>query len=114
MNNRPRNTRRWPLCVFYTVLNVGGVNVAVIFSNVMVANWGRGLGKASRRNQFLLTLGQQATFPWIPKSSTIPDPHAGLRSLVRKIEEGNARCEAPRTSERADVLFVPGKMTEKQ
>jgi hypothetical protein len=101
------------LCL-YAVWNVGGVNAAVIFNIVIVANWGGGLGKAIRRNQFLLTLGQQATIPWTPKSSTIADLHAGTWSLIQKFAGGDARREAPQTSGSGRCSLCPRKMTEKQ
>jgi hypothetical protein len=101
------------LC-FNALLNVEGLNAAVKFNNVMVAKCGRGLVMAIPRYHFFLTLGQPATIPWVPKSSTISDLHAGVSSLIRKMVGDDADVKLLKLPVRADVLFVLGKMTEKQ
>jgi hypothetical protein len=84
---------------FYALLHAEGLNAAVKLNIVMVANWvgGMGLVKAIPRYQFILTLVQQATIPWVPKSSTIPDLHAGVSNLIRKMvgDDADVKLHGP-------------------
>ncbi|KAK3892600.1 hypothetical protein Pcinc_003576 [Petrolisthes cinctipes] len=71
-----RKTRRWPLCIFYGLLNAGGINAWIILSHNL-----ENMRKPSmKRRNFLTELAVSLVKPWAKQrlSLHIPRPLAGL------------------------------------
>ena len=56
-------TRRWPLCIFYGIVNAANVNSYIIYKE----NLQRTLDKPKLRRDFLLDVGKELIRPWAEK-----------------------------------------------
>uniref|UniRef100_A0A1B6E7C5 PiggyBac transposable element-derived protein domain-containing protein n=1 Tax=Clastoptera arizonana TaxID=38151 RepID=A0A1B6E7C5_9HEMI len=61
--NCHRKTQRWPMCIFYNMMNISIINAYVVFAHNAVRN-SRGMWKLMSRQDFLLELHKQLTKPW--------------------------------------------------
>ena len=61
--NCARNTRRWPMIIFYSLLNVAGINAFIIFS--------KNENPRLKRRQFLKNLCLELVEAYLNKRSTI-------------------------------------------
>ncbi|XP_066970873.1 piggyBac transposable element-derived protein 4-like isoform X3 [Macrobrachium rosenbergii] len=91
--NVSRNTRRWPVTVFYTILNVAGINAY----NIFMAN----SQTAIRRRKFLKELGLKLVEDHIQHRKT--NPHL-RKDLKRKIQHFSASKELPPKRHREDFI----------
>ncbi|PSN57460.1 hypothetical protein C0J52_08041 [Blattella germanica] len=76
-----RKTRRWPLCVFYGLMNIAGVNAAVIYNTNMAVK-GR---EIIPRKTFLLRLGRELVIPWIEARSVKPTLQSKVRQVISEV-----------------------------
>lgn len=58
--NCVRKTKRWPMCLFYNILNIAAINSYVIYVNNVIAKGGKPLC----RLEFMLKLHEQLTRDW--------------------------------------------------
>lgn len=58
--NCGRKTKRWPMCLFYNILNIAAINSYVIYVNNVIAKGGKPLC----RLEFMLKLHKQLTRDW--------------------------------------------------
>lgn len=73
-----RRTRRWPLAVFYAILNIIGVNCYVLQSSFKDY-------KPVSRFEFLKTLGRQLTEPYLNERLVNERLRKELRMIVPRI-----------------------------
>nr|CAI5821428.1 unnamed protein product [Callosobruchus analis] len=76
-----RKTRRWPLCVFYGMLNIACINSWIIYNH----NLKRSGQKPIARKTFMNTLQAQLTTAWLRKRSAIPTLQRSLKLLIGDI-----------------------------
>ncbi|XP_042610306.1 uncharacterized protein LOC122143756 [Cyprinus carpio] len=78
-----RKTARWPMAVFYNMLDVLAYNAFVIWREIN-PSWGQ--GDNYMRRHFLQDLGRALVFPFIQSRRHIPRTPASLQ-LLRKVQE---------------------------
>ncbi|KAB0801250.1 hypothetical protein PPYR_05604, partial [Photinus pyralis] len=109
MYNVTRTTRRWPLTVFFDILNIGGINAL----NLYVTN-GK-LQKLARRN-FLKCLSLELVRPCIIRriyNKNVPRPiRQKARNMLGIQEAPNNQDENVREKQVA-ALYVPEKTTKR-
>ncbi|XP_044593669.1 piggyBac transposable element-derived protein 3-like [Cotesia glomerata] len=81
--NVARDTRRWPMVVFYAILNIAGINSRIIYEE--------NVGSKIVRREFLRQLFFQLVQPQLVLRSQLPNLKLELRSIVLKI--GNIKPE---------------------
>src|SRR5215469_8524374 len=87
-----RRKRRWPLCVFYGMLNATAINSYIIFSENAVK---KGIRPKARRF-FLTNLALQLIAPWAKQRLTNPTMPIAIKSLictVHKLEMGTTHTK---------------------
>lgn len=73
-----RKTKRWQLCIFYDLIDIGGVNSLIILNRVLSSR----KEQTMTRTSFLNQLYQQLVFPWLEQRLTIKNLPRELRSMV--------------------------------
>ncbi|CAB1324753.1 unnamed protein product [Coregonus sp. 'balchen'] len=71
-------TARWPLVVFYNILDVSAYNSFVLWSEIKPA-WNQ--GKYNKRRLFMEELGRQLVIPHIKRRKVIPRTSAAVKWL---------------------------------
>lgn len=61
--NCNRKTQRWPLCLFYNMMNIASVNSYVVYAHNILRRSG-GKSKPIPRQQFMFELHKELTRPW--------------------------------------------------
>ncbi|KAK4315669.1 hypothetical protein Pmani_013118 [Petrolisthes manimaculis] len=74
-----RKTQRWPLCIFYGMLNAGGINSWIVHS----ANCTSAGRPPLRRRTFLMELAMELIRPWAQHRLTRPTLSCELVALIR-------------------------------
>ncbi|KAK3892689.1 hypothetical protein Pcinc_003481 [Petrolisthes cinctipes] len=77
-----RKTKRWPLCVFYWIVNAAVINAKIVYTANLEKTGGV---KVPKRRRFMLHLARAFIRPWAQKrlsSATLPRP---LRTLIRTV-----------------------------
>lgn len=74
-----RKTRRWPLCIFYNMLNIIGINSCIIFNHKRLTK----KLKPIARKEFLYNLSVQLTRPWIEHRSNYKTLSRPLQEIIR-------------------------------
>ena len=59
-----RKTNRWPMCIFYDLLNIAGINSYIIYVYNFFKNAPYSNAKPMTRMQFTMTLHDQLAKPW--------------------------------------------------
>lgn len=77
-NNTARSTRRWPMVLFYDILNIAAINSLCVYSYHSAAT-----GKHVRRVDFLKTLSWELIKPQIVHRSTIETLPREIRRRAR-------------------------------
>ncbi|KAJ4446467.1 hypothetical protein ANN_13163 [Periplaneta americana] len=104
-NSCSRKTRRWPLCVFYGMLNIGCLISWVIYSH----NKQR---KKCARKSFLIQLSEELTKPWMMKRLQIVSLQTNLRDLIGAVLGDNVpkqREESTTNNKRTICHICPSK-----
>lgn len=85
-----RKTRRWPLCVFYNMMNIAAVNSYIIYHhNVIVSG-----KKPKNRLQYMLQLQEELTRPWQETRLQISSmPSHVKKSLFSVLEKNPTKGE---------------------
>ena len=81
--NCGRKTRRWPLCMFYNILNIAAINSYVIYVHQFF-KYALGTTPSSRLN-FMIDLQQQLTRPWQIQRAAIPSLNKELKTAIQKV-----------------------------
>ena len=85
-----RMTARWPLVVFYNILDVSAYNSFVLWREI-IPSWHQ--GKSHRRRLFLEELGRELVTPLINRRDVLPRTPASA-SLVMEVRQGASISEA--------------------
>ena len=102
-----RKTRRWPLCLFYGMLNIASINSYIIYVN----NLHKSRQRPMNRKMFMLELSRQLTFPWLRSRLNIPTLQRSLRSAIEDIVKEKPVDERPiqGPSKRTTCQICPSK-----
>lgn len=76
-----RKTNRWPMAVFYGILNMAFVNSAIIYGHNMLKN----NKKPLNRTKFMKQLSTDLITPWMEKRLEIPTLKRSLRENISQI-----------------------------
>lgn len=76
-----RKTRRWPLCVWYGILNAATINAYIISSE----NRGRTGRKIPARRSFMMEIATSLITPWAQMRMTSPNMSRQLRTLITTV-----------------------------
>lgn len=90
-----RRTLRWPLVIFFDMLDISAYNAFVIWMAVN-KDWNR--GKLQRRRLFLEELGKALVRPKTLRRQCVPRTPASA-AIVRRIQEENAGTPSTRPTE---------------
>lgn len=94
-----RKTRRWPLCVFFGMINIATINSYVIYCY----NKYRTNDKPLSRYQFMIELSKSLAEPWMRQRLTIPNLRRTIRQDICRVlniqqaEENHQPLERKRT-----------------
>lgn len=99
-----RKTRRWPLCVFYGMMNIGCVNSWVIHSH----NNQRQGGNKFARKEFLIRLSEELTRPWMAKRLEMPNLQTHLRVMIQDVlpKQTSSQRQDPHTTGKRTVCHI--------
>ncbi|KAG8228271.1 hypothetical protein J437_LFUL006238 [Ladona fulva] len=75
--NTARNTRRWPLAIFYHLLNTIGINSFILHKNIFPES-------NMNRRKFLREISRDLTRPFISRRSSLPRLPSELRKKIEK------------------------------
>ncbi|XP_055936803.1 uncharacterized protein LOC129966406 [Argiope bruennichi] len=104
-----RKTRRWPLCVFYDIINISLVNSHVLYGHNMT----RKLEKVMSRKKFAVKLSEDLLAPWMKKRLDAPALPRSTRTIISELLKIDMVCETPKTNEsnkRKICAFCPYKL----
>lgn len=89
-NSCSRKTKRWPLCLFYGMINSACLNAYIILRE----NTFRQGGRVPSRQDFLLSLGEELMRPWMERRIQVPNlPRSTRQELANQL--GVPLQEAP-------------------
>ncbi|XP_038576656.1 piggyBac transposable element-derived protein 4-like [Micropterus salmoides] len=105
-----RKTARWPLVVFYNILDVSAYNSFVLWTEI---NPTYNQGKCHRRRLFLEELGRELVMPLIKRRQVLPRAPASASLVVEIQTDGPSTSAAaptnPAAATRKRCRFCPGK-----
>lgn len=103
-----RKTRRWPLCIFYGILNAAGINSYVVYChNKMKANT-----KPLSRCNYIIDLAHLLAKSWMEKRLKIPNLRKDIRQYIRNILKipDNPERTAPQEKKRKVCYYCPSRI----
>ncbi|XP_049880307.1 uncharacterized protein LOC126376804 [Pectinophora gossypiella] len=86
-----RKTQRWPLCVFYNMLNLSIINAYVVY----VSNNVRNNKKPMSRRDFVIKLGDQLMEPWLRQRLQTVTLRRDIKVMIQDILGESSDLEAP-------------------
>ncbi|KAK4329297.1 hypothetical protein Pmani_000331 [Petrolisthes manimaculis] len=92
-----RKTRRWPLCIFYGMLNAANVNSYIIYKENLERVGNR---QIISRKKFMLQVGKALITPWATSRLLLPLPRSlqFLITTVGNIPSPGSAAGSPGTS----------------
>lgn len=99
-----RMTARWPLVIFFNIIDVSAYSAFVIWSEIN-KDWN--IGKLSRRRIFLEQLGYALVKPHIERRQCLPRASTAAATVVKDIQTETHTPTPPvvQTTGRSYVLF---------
>ena len=98
-----RMTRRWPMVVFYNILDVSAYNAFVLWTHI---HQGWNSNKKSKRRMFLEEIGRSLVKVHIEQRERVPrDPAAA--ALVRQLQSSPSTPSTPTATRRASAPAPP-------
>ena len=79
--NAGRKTQRWPLCIFYNMINIASINAYVIYLHNFCKNNTSG-SKPLSRFQFMIRLREQLCEDWMRSRLSIPTLPTNLKKHI--------------------------------
>jgi len=79
--NAGRKTQRWPLCIFYNMINIASINAYVIYLHNFRKNNTSG-SKPLSRFQFMIRLQEQLCEDWMRSRLSIPTLPTNLKKHI--------------------------------
>ncbi|XP_046960296.1 piggyBac transposable element-derived protein 4-like [Vanessa cardui] len=86
-----RKTMRWPMCIFYNMLNLAAINAYAIY----VSNNVRNHKKPMSRRDFVMKLGDQLMEPWLRQRLQTVGLRRNIRVMIEDILGESFTVEAP-------------------
>ncbi|XP_045489690.1 piggyBac transposable element-derived protein 4-like [Pieris rapae] len=86
-----RKTQRWPLCIFYNMLNLSSINAYVIH----VSNNVRNNKKPMSRRDFVMKIGDQLMEPWLRQRIQTVTLRRDIKVMIQDILGDSSNIEAP-------------------
>lgn len=79
--NTSRKTKRWPLCIFYGMLNIAGINAYVLYcyNNIKIGK------KPITRREFLMELHKSLIEPWLRQRIQIKTLQSSIRKNIENL-----------------------------
>ena len=74
-----RRTRRWPLCVFFHLVNIAGVNGQILFNQIR-----KSVDEAQNRRQFLKNLAMSLIKPHLQDRAQLQNLPSDIQSILSK------------------------------
>ena len=74
-----RGTRRWPLCVFFHLVNIAGVNGRILFNKTR-----KSVDEAQNRRQFLKNLAMSLMKPHLQDKAQLQNLPSDIQSILSK------------------------------
>ena len=93
-----RRTRRWPLCMFFWMVNAAIINAMVVYKSNLEKTGGT---RPPKRRRFMLDLARKFIQPWAQKKLLIANLPRQLRTLISTV------CDL---SSVANTHYPPGKV----
>lgn len=101
-----RKTNRWPLCVFYNILNLCMVNMYVVYvSNIIKLRQ-----KPLKRRDFVQQLVDELCEPWLHERFNTVTLRRDIRGIIKsilKIQDNVPSTSQPRPNKRKICAFCP-------
>ncbi|XP_070694391.1 piggyBac transposable element-derived protein 4-like [Pempheris klunzingeri] len=91
-----RRTRRWPLALFFNMLDISGINAYIVWTAIC-PTWHR--GKSHRRRLFLEELGKKLVTPQMARRQHLPQA-PGAVSLVLEAQASSTPTKDPTSTPR--------------
>lgn len=91
--NCNRKTQRWPLCIFYNMMNIALINSYVVFAHNTLRRSG-GTAKPISRQQFMLELHKELTKPWQEIRMTQRNMNRALKQSIQRVLMGQRNMPA--------------------
>jgi hypothetical protein len=76
-----RKTNRWPMCMFYGMLNICGINSYIIYCHNVLTSGGKPLSRRS----FMKKLHEQLVEPWLKHRLETPTMTRKIKDLIRDV-----------------------------
>ncbi|XP_066963237.1 piggyBac transposable element-derived protein 4-like [Macrobrachium rosenbergii] len=92
-----RSTQRWPMCIFYGMINIGGINVWVIYSENTTASL--------NRRKFMQAVAKAFIKPWAQQRLSAPTLPISLRNIMNTVCEITQDCSQKVVT--AESRFTP-------
>lgn len=96
-----RNSHRWPLTIFFSLLNIAGINSQIIYksnTNIVI-----------QRRKFLKQLGHDLCKPHLVRRQSIPTLSVPLKKQITRFSGVSSPETGPGTSGKAKCSFCPKK-----
>lgn len=96
---------RWPLTVFFAILDITGINAQIIYTSNSDLPLTRG--------DYLMTLAKNLTRPWMLKRAIIPNISSNLRDTIKRIAQVGKEELKIVTSSRKVCAYCPKRKNRK-
>ena len=83
-----RKTLRWPLSLFFTLLDIAAVNATVLWVNIHPPSAEESLSRRhDRRRHLIIEMGESLTKPWLLERSSIQHVtcHPRVRTAMKRV-----------------------------
>lgn len=92
--NCNRKTQRWPLCIFYNMMNIAAVNSYVIYVHNVIRRSG-GTAKPMSRQEFMFELHSELTKPWQEIRISQRNMSRALKRTIHTVLTGQRNIPEP-------------------
>ena len=100
-----RKTKRWPLCIFYNMLNLSTINAYAIY----VSNNVRNKKKPLSRRDFVTKIADQLMEPWLRNRLQTVTLRRDIRANIQEILGDSSNIEVPASNIRKICYLCPSK-----
>lgn len=86
-----RKTKRWPLCIFYNMLNLSTINAYAVH----ISNNVRNKKKPMSRRDFVMKVGDQLMEPWLRQRIQTVTLRRDIKVMIKDILGDSSNLESP-------------------